>query len=459
MEDGEEREAGTGTATGGWERWVAGRRGWRAHGDEGKLRQALINLLGNAVKFTERGGVTLRVSRLDIGSTRVPPATDSSSRIADGGAPGASSQKTIDNGQGPIAESQWAMETGREPLMDKRGSPLTRGDLRCLFEVLDTGPGIAPELLGKLFQPFQQGDATAHKGGTGLGLAITRRLAEAMGGGVGVESVVGQGSMFWLEVPLRAVISGAEEAELEHAGGRTSLDALWHRRRLAAGVTVHALVVDDVQENRDILSGLLRQMGCAVEVASSGPQAIACVKREMPDIVFLDIRMPGMDGMETLARLQAELAIGIGTRADSPRPADSASPGQLRRPRFVAVSASVLGHQRARCLTTGFDAFLGKPFLVAELEELTERLLGVRWEISETVAIENEPVRVPSELFERLKSSAAGYRVTEFKQSLSELEKLGPAGAALATRLRHLAQFSRMTEATGLIERMRSRES
>jgi len=381
----------------------------------------LINLLGNAVKFTERGGVTLRVTWLETSS------------------------------QGPIRDGQGLMARGQ--------GPVTRGGLRCLFEVLDTGPGIAADLLGKLFQPFQQGDASAHKGGTGLGLAITRRLAEAMGGRVGVESAAGQGSRFWIEVPLRPVSWGAEESELRRAGERTSLDALGPRRRLAAGVTVHALVVDDVQENRDILSELLRQMGCRVDVASGGLEAIEHVKREVPDIVFLDIRMPGMDGMETLARLQTELAIGSETRTDSPRPAKSASPGRLRRPRFVAVSASVLGQQRARCLTTGFDAFLGKPFLLAELEESTARLLGVRWETSETAALECEPVCVPSELFERLKSSAAGYRVTEFKQSLSELETLGPAGAALATRLRRLAQFSRMTEAMALIERMRSRES
>jgi len=95
---------------------------------------------------------------------------------------------------------------------------------------------------------------------------------------------------------------------------------------------------------------------------------------------------------------------------------------------------------------------------VAELEELTERLLGVRWEAAEVAAVDIESVRVPSEVLERLKSSAAGYRVTEFKQSLIELDRLGPEGAALATRLRRLAQFSRMTEATALIEQVQSRD-
>ncbi len=406
------RGAGEGLASGEGQPPLSALRGLRVRGDEGKLRQALINLLGNAVKFAERGCVTLRVAS-------VVPAPSGSV-----------------------------------------GGPR----LRFRFEVIDTGPGIPPDLQASLFQPFQQGESAADKGGTGLGLAITHRLVELMGGQIGVESRVGQGSRFWIEVPLCTVEQWEEGPAPVRPRVRTAEGAAVPRTRLAAGVLVRALVVDDVQENRDILSEMLRQLGCTVDVAGGGLEAIECVKRQVLDIVFLDIRMPGLDGMETLARLQTGLKPGAGTRlatpalglpgqaATSPAPAD-------RRPRFVAVSASVLGHERTRCLTAGFDAFLGKPFLAAELIELLERLLAVKWESTEGDGDRAGVLRAPVALLERLKSNARGYRVTELKQGLAELEKLGPAGEALAAQLRRLAQASRMTEVIALLDGVQEAQS
>ena len=392
----------------------AGLRGLRVRGDEGKLRQALINLLGNAVKFAEQGGVTLRVAAV----VKLPE--DGRRRTEDGG---------------PTTEDRC-----RVP-----GAALRPPSSVFRFEVVDTGPGIPPELQARLFQPFQQGESAAGKGGTGLGLAITRRLMETMGGQVGVESRLGEGSRFWIEVPLEAAEQD-RAPEVAVSGGLASDHAPARLRRLASGVTVRALVVDDVQENRDILSAMLRQMGCQVEVAAGGLEAIECAKRQAPDIVFLDIRMPGMDGMETLARLK--------TGSGQPRSTDLAGSAEPRPAgmRFVAVSASVLGRERDCCLTAGFDAFLGKPFLVSELVALLDRVLDVTWAATESAVAEPGALTVPPELLGRLKSCARGYRVTELKQGLTELEQLGPAGAALATRLRRLAQFSSMTEAIALIE-------
>jgi CheY-like chemotaxis protein len=377
--------------------------GLRVRGDEGKLRQALTNLLGNAVKFTTTGEVRLRV---------VGVACDPSE--ANIGQPSGIS------GQSP-------MSTGRKSCFR--------------FEVVDTGPGIASELQARLFQPFQQGNAESDLGGTGLGLAITRRFAETMGGRVGVESTVGQGSRFWIEIPLAVVESESATLPVIADGGATAKGAN-RPPRLAAGVSVRALVVDDVKENRDILSMMLRQFGCEVEVAAGGFEALDRLRAKVPEIVFLDIRMPGMDGMETLCRMKAELETPVRGEPSS---------GLRRPPRFVAVSASALGHERDRCLTSGFDAFLGKPFLVAELVEVIGRLLEVRWEIAAPEGAEGEAVKLPAGLRERLVASARGYRVTELKQGLAEVESFGAAGVVLATRLRRLAQVSQMAEVIRLL--------
>lgn len=376
----------------------------RVRGDEGKLRQGLTNLLGNAVKFTATGEIRLRVVTVDRDLLAV---TGDQSSVVSQPSPGA----------GPCG-------------------------VRFRFEVTDTGPGITLELQSRLFQPFQQGDAAPDLGGTGLGLAITRRLAEAMGGQVGVESTVGQGSRFWIEVPLATV--EPERATPPVAAEGFALEIGANRpRRLAAGVSVRALVVDDVKENRDILSMMLRQMGCEVALASGGLAAIEHLRSATPDIVFLDIRMPGMDGMETLRRMKAQL--------DERPPTESAAPPS-RPPRFVAVSASALGHERGRCLTSGFDAFLGKPFLVAELIEVMDRLLPLRWDSVAADAGDRETLNLPGELLDRLLASARGYRVTDLKRGLTELESLGVAGVALAAHLRRLTLASRMTEVVQFLE-------
>ncbi|MBE7499354.1 MAG: response regulator [Verrucomicrobiales bacterium] len=411
-----EREEAEGEAGGEW--WLSGRRGWRVRGDEGKLRQALINLLENAVKFTERGGVTLRVGQAE--------------------------------GRGP-GEETWRRVGGPPPVLHSSF---------CLlhFSVSDTGPGISPELQARLFQPFQQGELAAIKGGTGLGLAITKRLVELMCGRMGVESVPGQGAEFWFEVPVGLV--AGEEEEGVRAGRRAGSEdgtGGW-RPRLKAGVLVRALVVDDVAENREILSEMLRQMGIVVTVASGGVEALEAVRHEVPEIVFLDIRMPGMDGMETLRRLKGNGAetpdIRAPARGEECGSVAAGAAAATGGAKFVAVSASVLGHERERCLERGFDAFLGKPFLLEEVAGVLERLLGVEWEAEAASAGEAQGVRLPVELLERLKSSAQGYRVTELKQRLTELEGLGPGPAALARRLRRLAQRSQMGEVAAWLEAM-----
>ena len=227
-------------------------------GDAPKLRQVLINLLGNAVKFTKDGLILVRVQQED---------------------------------------GRWR------------------------FDVVDSGPGIAQEIRGRVFEPFLQGLGGSETGGTGLGLAIARRHVELMGGSLGVESMPGHGSRFYftLDLPTSAT-------PFESDAGRGEIC------RLAPGRQVRALVVDDVLENRNVLSAMLRIAGCDSTMAENGWQAIQAVRELRPDIVFMDMRLPGLDGIRATRLIRN----------------DPAAP-QLR---IVATSASVL-EMNDRCLEAG----------------------------------------------------------------------------------------------------------
>jgi PAS domain S-box-containing protein len=207
----------------------------KLRGDPTRLAQALLNYAGNAVKFTERGSIVLK-ARID--------------------------------------------EENEEALLAR-------------FEVRDTGIGIPPEALGRLFQSFEQADTGLNRryGGAGLGLAITRRLAEMMGGGGGAESALGVGSTFWFTARL-----GKSEQVAERRP-----QTQWQARR--------ALIVDDAPEAREVLADLLRSLFRRVDAAGDGKSALRLVVEadragDPFDLVVLDWRMPGLDGMETARRLR-----------------------------------------------------------------------------------------------------------------------------------------------------------
>ncbi len=262
--------------------------------DEKRLRQVLINLLGNAVKFTDRGHVTLSVTP--------EPGT-------------------------------------------------TGGSTRVRFEVSDSGVGIEPAALRRLFQPFEQaGEAHHRAAGTGLGLAISRQLVELMGGEIHVHTRHGEGSRFWfvldfpeaIEEPVRAAEPPPRAVSRRYEG---------HRRRV--------LVVDDVAANRHLLCDLLERHGFEVDLAHDGAQALERVRAGQPDLVLMDIRMPVMDGLEATARLRAEEA--------------------TRRLPIVAVSANASPEDRRRCLEGGADAFLAKPVQHELLTAVLTEQLALRW--------------------------------------------------------------------------------
>jgi signal transduction histidine kinase len=226
--------------------------------DETRLRQVLLNLLGNAVKFTDHGAVRLRVSPCPS------PAPAPVVAALDGSA-GASAVPEV----------------------------VATAHLR--FEVLDEGVGIDASQLDIIFDPFEQvGDAARRAGGTGLGLAISRQLVRQMGGDVKVESVPGRGSRFWFDVPMPVVDApgaavGGDDIPSGYLGPRKTL-----------------LVVDDVATNRALLRDLLGPLGFRMLEADNGVAALRQAKIDPPDLVLMDMVMPDMDGIETTRRLRAE---------------------------------------------------------------------------------------------------------------------------------------------------------
>ncbi|WP_295458213.1 ATP-binding protein [uncultured Thiodictyon sp.] len=247
-------------------------------GDAGRLGQILLNLAGNAVKFTARGSIMLRVQRIEDTAT----------------------------------------------------------DLVLRFEVQDTGIGIADADQPRLFTAFEQADnsTTRQYGGTGLGLAISRRLAELMGGTLGVVSQLGTGSTFWFTVRL-AKATGAEAPPSQPAE-RGAYDQLRTRRTRA-----RLLLVEDEPVNQEVMQELVADLGLTVDVAADGAQALAMAARTDYDLILMDLQLPVMDGIEASQRIR-QLPTGA-------------------RVPIIATTASVFTEDRMRCLAAGMTDFITKP--------------------------------------------------------------------------------------------------
>ncbi len=257
-------------------------------GDHDRLRQILLNLLNNAIKFTRNGSVTLSVHA--------------------------------------------------------RRAAAGRTTLR--FSVADTGIGIPFEKRARLFKPFSQVDGSICReyGGTGLGLAISRKLVTAMGGEIGVDSLVGQGSTFWFDVAL------------EPAGATIAVKAESEPVAPCGPATI--LLAEDNAINQDIARAVLEACGHWVDVVGDGDAALAAVQAKAYDLIFMDVQMPVMDGL-TAARRIRDLA------------------GPARNVPIVAMTANVLPAQLAACRGAGMDDHVGKPFLQHELQAAIARSVAL----------------------------------------------------------------------------------
>jgi signal transduction histidine kinase/CheY-like chemotaxis protein/HPt (histidine-containing phosphotransfer) domain-containing protein len=253
-------------------------------GDEARLRQILLNLLNNAVKFTREGHIAVMVEH----------------------------QGNTDEGE------------------------------HIRIEVADTGIGIAPEKHDRLFRRFSQVDPTIRRefGGTGLGLAISKRLIELMGGRIGVESQLGKGSTFWVELVLPSTASLPGEP-VENAVP-------------VAAIPARILVVEDVEINQELVKILLEAAGHRVDIVSSGEEAIMAVQGPAYDLVLMDIQMPGMDGITATKMIRA-----------LHHPAG--------RTFIAAMTANVLPQQVRSFMEAGFNDHIGKPIrrdlLLRKLDE------------------------------------------------------------------------------------------
>ena len=260
-------------------------------GDPTRLCQILINLLNNAVKFTEQGEITVSVSSTNL----------------DGG----------------------------------------RYEIH--FAVKDTGIGIPEDKMSRLFRSFSQVDAsTARKyGGTGLGLAISKKLTEMMNGRMWVESAVGVGSTFHFTIQADSVIG--ESSDLPKQDSMSACGQQKIKNKESANCELNILLAEDNVVNQIVTKKMLNKLGHNVDIASSGIEALKALEHKRYDLVFMDVQMPEMDGLEAAREIRRRWPEG--------------------GPMIIAVTASALKGDQEMCLAAGMDGYIMKPTKIEAIRE------------------------------------------------------------------------------------------
>ncbi|NJR74137.1 MAG: response regulator [Scytonema sp. CRU_2_7] len=354
--------------------------------DEVKLRQVLINLLSNATKFTQQGSVSVRVSL----KTR---------------------QRTNDTGQMTIH-----------------------------FEVEDTGCGIAPEELDNLFEAFVQTTAGQQfQEGTGLGLTIARSFVQLMGGEMSVSSQLGRGSVFNFDIQVGVV----ETADIKSKQPTHQVLALEPNQP-----SYRILVVDDNWENRQLLIKLLSPLGFELQEASNGQEAIEIYDTWEPHLIWMDIRMPVMDGIEATKRIKAT------------------TKGQMSA--IIALTASVLEEKQAVILSAGCDDFIRKPFRDADIFDAMHKHIGVRYiydELDEPTAAATstetkadiltpaEFAALPPDLVDNLRQAICNLDLELIQSCITQI---GEQNEPLANAIAVLANHFRYKQLLNLIQATRN---
>jgi len=341
------------------------------HGDESKIKQSLINLLGNAVKFTEHGHVALRVQALE--------------------------------------------------------------DYRYRFSVEDSGVGIPAHALQKIFDPFQQEESGIQMGGTGLGLAISSKQLELLGSHLEVQSTPGQGSFFIFVLSLPPALTEP-----------TTYTLFGQVRSLAPGYSANVLVVDDNALNREVLNKSLSAIGIVVYEADSGESALIQMAEHSIDLVFMDYRMPGMDGVQTTQAIHKQFGAEV---------------------KVLMCSASVFEHQQRIYQEAGCCDTVLKPIRRDELFEKLAFHLKLEFLYAEEQNVlhdkttkpfdpHQESIRLPADLHVKLTEAAEFGQHSELKNLLAELAQLGPEYQGFVTYCRELAATYRDDEIVQLLERI-----
>jgi signal transduction histidine kinase/CheY-like chemotaxis protein len=334
--------------------------------DENKIKEILINLIGNSIKFTEKGGINI------------------------------------------------SCRTEKDPQSSRAK------DLLLIIDVKDTGVGIAPDELPKLFKAFEQTRSGAQSiGGTGLGLAISRNHAQLLGGEITVNSTPGVGTTFQVMIKIQKTKGTPvfREKKMDVVGIKTGINP------------IKVLVVDDREVNRMVIQEFLEPLGFIVQGAASGDVAIQLANAWLPDLILMDLRMPNMDGFECARRIKSN-KVNTATH-------------------IIAVTASILELNREKLLANGMTDLLRKPFKEDDLYSVIRKELGDIFEYKETrkektkptkdeivTIAEESPDKLPMELIKEMKQAT---KSAQLDKLLGLIDQVSVKSPELAEKLRALA--------------------